>query len=385
MLKSAAFLFLVSMFIGIGTLSVGFADSVQLERLGKSKNLADMREYVADRMIIRLKAGEDPEIVARENGLIPEYVYRHALVGFSAKVPGGKIGILSDKRTLSFERDQVFTVSAIQSEPSWSLDRIDQKGLPLDKKYSYEYTGKGIEIYIMDTGVRFDHQDFGGRANKGFDSYGGDATDCHGHGSHVAGIAAGSVYGVAKEASLYSVRVMNCGGTGSNSAILAGIDWVVAHHHGPAVANFSISGPKSSALDDAVKKLSHEGVTVVVAAGNYSDDACNYSPARVPDVITVGATDQTDLRWSFSNFGSCVSVFAPGHVITSVGIKNNESTAIMSGTSMAAPHVSGAVALYLERHPDATPQEVFYALTKTATQGVVGNSKSTNSSLLFTL
>lgn len=392
MLKSAAFPFFFFAVFVIGVSSNGFASNAQIERLGQSVNSADMREYVTDRMIVILKPGSDPEAVAREYGLVPDYLYRNAFVGFSAKMPQNQIGsagslgmlkILSDPRLLQAEADQVFSISRIQSDPVWSLDRIDQKFLPLSKSYSYESTGKGISIYVMDTGIRFDHQEFEGRAMKGFDSYGGDGMDCNGHGSHVAGTAAGKVYGVAKEASIYAVRIMSCGGTGSNSAIIAGIDWVIGNHNGPSVANFSITGPKSAALDDAVKKLVQSGVTVVVAAGNFSEDACGYSPGRVPDVINVGATDRTDRRWSLSNFGDCIQVFAPGHAITSVGIKSVDASVTMSGTSMAAPHVTGAAALYLELHPDALPAEVSDHLYRSATPGVVDNSKSKNGSLLF--
>jgi len=392
MLKSAAVLFLFSAVFAIGVSNNGFARNTQIEKLGQSVNLADVREYVSDRMIVILNAGSDPEAVAKEYGLVPDYIYRNVFVGFSTKIsqnqngsegPRSMLKILSDPRLLRTENDQIFNISRIQSDPTWSLDRIDQKFLPLNKSYSYESSGKGVSIYVMDTGIRFDHQEFEGRAMKGFDSYGGDGADCNGHGSHVAGTAAGKIYGVAKDASIYAVRIMNCGGTGSNSAIIAGIDWVIGNHNGPSIANFSITGPRSAALDEAVKKLVQSGVTVVVAAGNFSEDACGYSPGRVPEVINVGATDRMDRRWSLSNFGDCIQVFAPGHAITSVGIKSADASATMSGTSMAAPHVAGAAALYLELHPDALPSEVSDYLYRSATPGVVDNSKSKNGSLLF--
>lgn len=383
MLKSAAFFLVLSVIFVAGMTNIGFGEARELRALGQSVHPHDVMKFVSNRVIFVLKPGSDPEAVAREHGLVADYVYKNALVGFSAKVSSDRLDVLGDDRLIAAENDQIFTISKVQYDPSWSLDRVDQRRLPLNKTYSYKNAGKGVSIYIMDTGIRLDHREFEGRAVKGFDSYGGDGVDCNGHGSHVAGIAAGSSYGIAKEASLYSVKVMTCGGTGSNSAILSGIDWVIANRNIPAIANFSISGGKSTVLDDAVKKLAESGVTVVVAAGNGAEDACEHSPGRASEVMTIGATDRTDRRWGLSNFGSCVTLFAPGHQVPSVGITTKEASATMSGTSMAAPMVAGAAAQFLEIRPEALPKEVSEALVHGATQGVVEDSKSPSRALVY--
>lgn len=246
--------------------------------------------------------------------------------------------------------------------------------------------GTGVNAYVIDSGIRRTHTDFGGRVQYGFDAVGDgqNGNDCYGHGTHVAGTIGAATYGVAKNVTLYPVRVLQCDGFGTGSAVLAGIDWVTANHIQPAVANLSITanGPWST-LDDAITAAVASGVTFVVSASNNGADACNYSPARTPDAITVGASNWADQRAPISNFGPCVDIFAPGAGITSTGYASDTATAVMSGTSMASPHVAGAAALYLETHRSASPADVAAAITANASQSVLTNTGAGSPNLLL--
>jgi subtilisin family serine protease len=265
-----------------------------------------------------------------------------------------------------------------QNNATWGLDRIDQRNLPLSGTYTYDVSGSGVRAYIIDTGIHYSHNEFGGRASFGYDALGGDGSDCNGHGTHVAGTVGGTVYGVAKNVALYAVRVLNCSGSGTTSGVIAGVDWVRNNAIKPAVANMSLGGGASTSLDNAVSNAIASGVTFAVAAGNSSANACNYSPARVASALTVGSTTSSDSRSSFSNFGSCLDLFAPGSSITSAWRTSNTATNTISGTSMASPHVAGVAALYLSisGNSGASPSTVASAIINNATTGVVGNAGS---------
>jgi subtilisin family serine protease len=314
------------------------------------------------------------------------FVYTHALQGFSVTLPEAAVPAL---RLLpgvaSVTRDQVLRIDTTQNNPpSYGIDRIDQRALPLSQSYTYTATASNVTAYIIDTGITYNHTDFGGRAVPGFDAVtaGGGAVDCNGHGTHVSGTVGGTAYGVAKGVKLVGVRVLDCGGSGSTAGVVAGIDWVTGNHQAgqPAVANMSLGGGTDATLDAAVNRAIADGVTFGVAAGNDggfvgdltgASNACNHSPARVPAAITVGATDSTDAKASYSNKGTCLDLFAPGTNIVSDWYTSPTATNTISGTSMATPHVVGVAALYLSGNPSATPAAVASALLAGATTGVV--------------
>jgi serine protease len=316
-----------------------------------------------------------------------KHVYQNALNGFAVEMTAEEAERLSeDFRVAYVEEDGVVTADATQSNPPWGLDRIDQRARPLNASYTFNWTGANVRAYVIDTGILTSHTQFGGRASNVFDAFGGNGTDCNGHGTHVAGTIAGSTFGVAKSALPRGVRVLNCSGSGSNSGVIAGVDWVRANHQAPAVANMSLGGGASSALDTAVNNLSNAGVAIAVAAGNSNANACNSSPARAANAITVGSTTTTDARSSFSNFGSCLDLFAPGSGILSAWIGSNSATRTISGTSMASPHVAGAAALYKQANPSASAATIRNALVNNATTNVVTNAGTGSPNrLLYTL
>ncbi|MCU0625218.1 MAG: S8 family peptidase, partial [Gemmatimonadaceae bacterium] len=303
-----------------------------------------------------------------------QHVYSAALRGFSARMSAADARELArDPHVALVEEDQVMTKQVTQSPvPSWGLDRIDERARVSGSNFTYTNTGSGVTSYILDTGINFGHSDFGGRAVRGFDAIndGRNGNDCDGHGTHVAGTVGGTAYGVAKRTTLVSVRVLSCSGSGSTSGVIAGVDWVRNNARRPAVANMSLGGGISTALDNAVTNAINAGITFVVAAGNSNTNACNASPARAAAAITVGATTSTDARASYSNFGTCLDLFAPGSSITSAWIGSTTATRTISGTSMAAPHVAGVAAQYLQSNGGASPSTVRNAIVGNATTNV---------------
>jgi subtilisin family serine protease len=326
------------------------------------------------------------DLASRHRGKV-QYIYKHAINGFSVQMSEADAEALSqDFRVALVEEDGIVTADATQTNPPWGLDRIDQRNRQLNGTYVNNWTGAGVRVYVIDTGIRTAHSQFGGRASNVFDAFGGTGADCNGHGTHVSGTVGGSTYGVAKSALLRGVRVLDCNGSGSTSGVIAGVDWVRQNHIAPAVANMSLGGGVSTALDTAVNNLHNANVTIAVAAGNSNANACNSSPSRAVNAITTGSTTSTDARSSFSNFGTCVDIFAPGSSILSAWFTSNTATATLSGTSMASPHVAGAAALYKQANPSASSTTIRNALVNNATTGVITNAGTGSPNrLLYTL
>ncbi|MFG2056408.1 S8 family serine peptidase [Micromonospora sp. NPDC048930] len=319
-------------------------------------------------------------LTARHGGTVAR-TWSAALRGFEVRVKAQAAARIAADPAVSYvEQNHTITIAGTQTNPpSWGLDRIDQRNLPLDNSYTYPNTASNVHAYVIDTGILFGHNDFGGRAVSGFDAVdGGSADDCNGHGTHVSGTVGGSSYGVAKGVQLVGVRVLNCQGSGTTAQVVSGIDWVTANAVKPAVANMSLGGSADTAIDNAVTNSINSGVTYAVAAGNGDifgnrQNACNYSPARVGSAITVGATQNNDAAASFSNYGTCVDILAPGVNITSAWYTSNSATNTISGTSMASPHVAGVAALVLASNPSWSPQQVRDYLVNNATPNVVTN------------
>ncbi|HEX6291589.1 MAG TPA: S8 family serine peptidase [Herpetosiphonaceae bacterium] len=344
-------------------------------------NIRRVQPAIPDQYVVVLKDDIAPARVAgvaadlaRTHGGTLHHVYQHALKGFSLRLPEAAASRLSrDPRVAYVAEDGRVGLVDTQFNPPWGLDRIDQNNRPLNSAYTYNTTGEGVNVYVIDTGIRPTHQEFGGRAAIAYDAFGGNGQDCNGHGTHVAGTVGGSTYGVAKRARIYGVRVLDCGGSGSFSGVIAGVDWVTNNRALPAVANMSLGGSAYDPLDTAVRNSIQRGITYAIAAGNSNADARGFSPARVAQALTVGATDIADNRASFSNYGPVVDVFAPGVSVISAWIGSDTATNTISGTSMASPHVAGVAALYLQSNPGASPTIVSQMIKSNASLSLVVN------------
>jgi len=340
-------------------------------------------QAIAGQYIVTLRRGSDAAQVARALGVNPRYVYDHVADGFSARLSRAQVAVLSKRSdVVRIEQDSVVRADATQYSPPWGLDRIDERYLPLSGSYTYNTTASAVRAYIIDTGIYTAHSQFGSRAMNVYDAFGGNGQDCNGHGTHVAGTVGASTYGVAKAVLLRGVRVLGCDGSGSTSGIIAALDWLRANAIKPAVANMSLGGGYSSSLNTAATNLANSGVFLAVAAGNESQDACNVSPASASRVLTVAASDGSDRRASFSNYGSCVEIYAPGVSVTSTW--NNGGTNTISGTSMASPHAAGVAALYKGRYGDAASSTIVSWIVNNATTNVISyNVSGTPNRLLY--
>jgi PKD repeat protein len=340
------------------------------------------RQIIPGRFIVTIQESADASLIARDHGVTPEFIYQRVIRGFAGPMSeAARVGLVGDRRVIRVEPDVVVTADAT----GWAQDRVDQRTLPLDGVYRKNYTGAGVTAYVVDGGIRYDHAEFGGRATFGYDVYGGNGSDCGGHGTHVASTIGGTNYGTAPGVSLVSVRVMDCTGSGTMSGVIAGLDWIMANRRAPCVVNMSLGGPSTTAMDDAVVRLTNAGVLVAVAAGNEGVDACNTSPARAADALTVGATDQSDVRATFSNYGNCLDLFAPGVSIPGAWYSAPSDYAYMSGTSSATPLVAGAAALLLQHYPSIAARALRDSIYNHATKGRVASSLTGNNHLLFTL
>lgn len=370
-----------TMMVGLGMLSmVACGTEGSMDEQQAAPKIIKAQNPVAGQYIIKLREPQVGSLAMRQDsgevarGMVGEgkllYAYNSAVYGFAARLTDAEVQQLAARADVEYiEEDGVVSIDATQTGATWGLDRIDQAALPLSTTYNYTGTASTANAYIIDTGILLGHTQFGGRAVTGYDAVtaGGTASDCNGHGTHVAGTVGGSTYGVAKAAMLYAVRVLGCTGSGTNAGVIAGVDWVRLNHRKPAVANMSLGGAANSTLDTAINNLVNAGVTVVVAAGNSNVDASGSSPARVAAAITVGATTNTDARASYSNFGSILDIFAPGSSITSAWYTSTTAINTISGTSMASPHVAGCAARYLAANPTATPAAVANFLIANAT------------------
>ena len=352
----------------------------------------------ADYIVVLKDGGAASAAAAKAHGqrygVSVKQVYGHALKGYAARLDAHQLAELRADRAVDYVvPDGVATIETTQTGATWGIDRIDQRKLPLSGTFAYSNTGAGVTAYVIDSGIRVSHAEFGGRATSGWDFVDddADASDCNGHGTHVAGTIGGATYGVAKGVALVAVRVLGCGGSAPWSVIIAGIDFVTADHQPgePAVANMSLGGGANIAVDQAVRNSIADGVSYAVAAGNSNASACGFSPSRVPAAMTSGASTSTDRKASFSNWGSCMDWFAPGQDITSAWSSGDSATNTISGTSMASPHTAGVAALYLQSNPSASPATVHKALGSAATRKVISGlhrllNPGTANLLLFT-
>lgn len=353
---------------------------------------------IKNQYIVVLQAGSDlpaqaAAAIAKQHGGQVLFTYNRAIRGFAVRIPeqatSAFLTAMQKNPQVSYvEEDTLMQTNTItQSNPVWGLDRIDQHNLPLSKSFNYNKTGSGVNAYIVDTGILASHQEFNGRVQTGYSAIADNngTNDCNGHGTHVAGTVGGSTYGIAKNVGLVPVRVLDCAGSGAMSGVIAGLDWIIQNGRKSAVVNMSLGGSAYSTLDTAIDNLFNNGYVPVVAAGNSNTDACTSSPARAGKAITVAATDSTDTRASYSNYGSCVDLFAPGSQITSAWIGSNSSAATASGTSMASPHVAGVVATMLENNSTATPQSITDQLLNQSTINLIQNPMGSPNRLLYNL